>query len=267
MGFCWSLHPPEESQGSVSLRVMTWNVKYSSHDNLAHMALIRDIELNKPVVVILQDADGALNGPLGKYFSTWNVRSYGQYIIASRLPLGDLKVLQISFPGEEHTCVRTQFQVNATTVALYNVHFQTPRWGLNAIRVARRKPLYLPKAIQRLENNVGARLTQVQILREYISKEQGPVIIAGDLNSPDASQVCATLRAVDLHDAFAESGNGFGYTYGHLLLRHWVPTFNFSWIRIDHILLSSQFQSRHCWTGTGKVSAHRPVIADLVFRP
>jgi len=123
----------------------------------------------------------------------------------------------------------------------------------------------LPKAIQQLENNVEARLTQVRTLREYVRQEQGPVIIVGDLNSPDASLVCKTLRAVDLHDAFAEGGKGYGYTYGHFLLQHRVPALNVSWMRIDHIMLSSQFQSRHCWTGTGKASDHRPVIADLVL--
>jgi endonuclease/exonuclease/phosphatase (EEP) superfamily protein YafD len=124
----------------------------------------------------------------------------------------------------------------------------------------------LPQAIQLLENNVEARVTQVQALQGYIRQEQGPVIVAGDLNSPDASQVCATLRGVGLHDAFAEGGKGYGYTYGHFLLQHRLPALNVSWIRIDHFMMSSQFQARHCWTGTGDASDHRPVIADLVLR-
>lgn len=265
MGFCWPLNKHPESPGSLPLRVMTWNVKYNRHDKLANLALMYDIEWNNPNVVLLQDANGMLNGPFRDYFSKWNVRSYGQYVIASRLPLGELQVLRMSFPGEEHTCVRTRLQIGGTAVALYNVHFKSPRWGLNALRAARRNPWYLPKAIQRLEDNVEARLTQVRTLLEYVRQEQGPVIIAGDLNSPDSSTVCATLRAVDLHDAFAEGGKGYGYTYGHFLLKHRVPTLNVSWMRIDHIMMSSQFHTRQCWTGTGKASDHRPVIADLVL--
>lgn len=244
---------------------MTWNVKYGMHDELAHMALINDIERNNPAVLLLQDAHGALIGPLEKYFNNWNVRSYGQYIIASRLPLGELQVQRISFPGEEHAWVRTRLLIGGTAVALYNVHFQTPRWGLNALRVVRKKPWYLPKAVQQLEDNVAARFTQVRTLRDYIRKEQGPVIIAGDLNSPDASKVCATLRDAGFHDAFAEGGKGYGYTYGHFLLKHRLPAIDISWMRIDHIMVNSQFQSRHCWIGTGEASDHRPVIADLVL--
>jgi endonuclease/exonuclease/phosphatase family metal-dependent hydrolase len=48
-------------------------------------------------------------------------------------------------------------------------------------------------------------------------------------------------------------------------LKHRMPTFNVSWMRIDHIMMSSHFQSRDCWTGTGEASDHRPVIADLVL--
>ena len=265
MGLCWPLSAPRESQGSVPLRVMTWNIKYGTHDKLAHLELMHDIDMNNPAVVLLQDAGGLLDGPFGKFFSRWNVRTDGQYVIASRLPLGEIQVRRMSFSGGDHTCVRTQLKLGGTDVALYNVHFESPRSGLNALRVVKQKPWYLPKAVQTLANNVEARFSQVQELREYIRQEKGPVIVAGDLNSPDVSLVCATLRAVGLHDAFAEGGRGYGYTYGHFLLQHRAPAFNFSWMRIDHIMVSSQFQSQRCWTGTYMASDHRPVIADLAL--
>jgi len=265
MGFCWPLPASEVTSVSPPLRVMTWNVKYGSHDKLSHMAIMYEIDRCKPAVVLLQDAGGVLNGLLGDYFSTWNVRSYGQYIIASRLPLGELQVRRISFPGEEHTCVRAQVQFNGTMVALYNIHFLSPREGLDAMRFARRNPRYLPNAIPQLERNVNARLTQAGTVREYLRQEPGPVIIAGDLNSPDASQVCAVLRDADLHDAFAEGGTGYGYTYGHYLFKNHYPSLDVSWMRIDHIMMSSRFHTLNCWSGTGKASDHRPVIADLVM--
>lgn len=272
MGFCWPVNTPSASSGTVPLRVMTWNVKYERNDTLSHEAIINEIEKNNPTVVLLQEAQGMLNGPFGDYFSTWNVRSYGQYLIASRMPLGELRVIPIPFPGEgstcpgaEHTCVRTQLQIGGTTVVLYNVHFESPRWGLGAFRAVAGNPLNLPEAVRQLEHNVAARFAQVRTLREYVRQERLPVIFAGDLNSPDASLVSKTLRALDLHDAFAEGGKGYGYTYGHYLLKHWLPAFNLSWMRIDHIMMSSQLQSRHCWAGTGKASDHRPVIADLVL--
>lgn len=262
MGFCPPWRGTLEAPG-LPLRVMTWNVKYDSRDRLAQLALRQEIERNSPAVVLLQDAGGVLDGPLGAYFSGWHVRCYGQYLIASRLPLGEPRILRIAIPGDEQSCLRTEVRIGPMTLALYDVHFETPRPGLNALRGVRRNPGFLPVALWQFENNVEARLNQVRTLREYLREERGPVIVAGDLNSPDASRVCATLRDAGLHDAFAEAGSGYGYTYGHFLLRDLLPACNLSWMRIDHIMTSPQLQTRACWTGTRRVSAHRPVIADL----
>ena len=267
MGFCWHLWKPPESAGNLPMRVMTWNIKYYAGNNEStQLTLIYDIDRIKPDVVFLQDAEGLLSGALEDFFRRWNVRSFGQYIIASKLPLDEAEVRWISFSGQKHTCLRCQLHIGAAAITLYNVHFQTPRWELNSFREAKRRPWYLPRAIQGLENNVEARLTQARAIRDLIKQDHGPVIVAGDLNSPDASLVCATLRNAGLHDAFAEGGRGYGYTYGHSLLRHRLPWLSVSWMRIDHIMISSQLQSQRCMTGAGNASDHRPVIADLVLR-
>lgn len=266
MGFCWPTHGKQESMGGLPLRVMTWNVKYGRHDKFAQQALIYDIDWNNPAVVLLQDAGGILNGSLGKYFKKWNIRSYGQYVVASRFPLGELQIRQLSFPGKGRFCVRVPLQIGGTTLVLYNVHLESPRLGLNALRVVRKEPGHLPGAVQSLENNVETRFTQVQALQEYVRQERSPVILAGDLNSPEASLVCSTLRGVGLHDAFGEGGRGYGYTYGHFLLQHRLSGLNYSWMRIDHIMMSSHLRTRRCWTGTGEASDHRPVIADLILK-
>ncbi len=263
MGFCWSPQAPPEPADTLSVRIMTCNAKYGKHDIAA---LIGDIARYGPDVVLLQDAGGSLSSPLGDCFRKWNVRSFGQYVIASRLPLSEAEVRWIAFPGEKQTCLRCRLHIGATAITIYNVHFQSPREGLNAFRTARKRPWYLPEAIQQLENNAEARLAQARAIREFVRQEQGPVIVAGDLNSPDPSQVCLTLRDAGLHDAFAEGGRGYGYTYGHFLLQHRLPWLQASWMRIDHIMLSAQLQSWHCRTGTGKASDHRPVIADLILK-
>ena len=266
MGFNWRLQLLPESANNLSVRVMTWNVKYGGNNELTLLNLIYDIDWIRPDIVLLQDAGELLSGRLGDFFRTWNVGSFGQYIIASKFPLDEAEVRWISFPGEKHTCLRSRVHIGDTAITLYNVHFQTPRWGLNPFRIARKRPWYLPKAIQQLENNVEARLTQARIIRELIKQEQGPVIVAGDMNSPDASRVCAALRDAGLHDAFAEGGRGYGYTYGHSLLRHRLPWLRASWMRIDHIMMNSHLMARRCWTGAGNASDHRPVIADLVMQ-
>lgn len=267
MGFCWHSSEVREWSEGVPLRVMTWNVKYGLHGTLAQQALRRDIDTQKPDIVLFQDATGMADGPLAGYFRQWHLHAQGQFVIASRLPLSSVEALAIDLPWGRHTCMRYQLRTGSTVVTLYNVHFESPRMGLSAVTSSRRRPSHLPMAIQQLEQNVLTRLVQGRIVREFIRRERGAVILAGDLNSPDTSLVCADLREIGLHDAFSEGGRGYGYTYGHFLLQHRLPWLRASWMRIDHIMVNSRFRTVRCWTGTGDASDHRPVIADLILRP
>ncbi len=263
MGFCWRLpEPPGPVAVGTTLRLMTCNIK-SGRRNVE--ALISDIVLNKPDIVFLQDAGNVLNGPLGDCFQDWNVCSDGQYVIASRWPLAKADVRLISHPREGEYLLRTVLQFGTIPISLYNVHLLTPREGLNAMRYARKQPGRFTEAVQDLQDNVERRILQAGRVSDFIQQERGATILAGDLNSPDESLACKALRDADLHDAFAEGGRGYGYTYGHFLLHSrmaWLP--GVSWMRIDHIMLSSRLRSQHCWTGTGEASDHRPVYADLI---
>jgi len=260
MGFCWSPQSERGAGNPVTLRVMTWNIKYGSYD-LA--PLLDEITRCRPDVVLFQDAVASMDGQLGDYFRKWQVRSHGQFVIASRYPLSELEVHPLPATGEGQEYLRCRMRVGETLVSLYNVHFRTPRWSLNAFRAARTQPRYLPEAIQTFDGNINTRLAQAVVVRERLSREKGPVIIAGDLNSPDASRVCGTLRDAGLQDAFARRGRGYGFTYGHFLFKHRLPWLKVSWMRIDHIMLNAGFRAMRCWAGTGKASDHRPVIADL----
>lgn len=206
-----------------------------------------------------------LNGPLGNYFRKWNVQSEGEYIIASRLPLAKADDGSIFLSGKKENCLRCRLQIGPSMTTVYNVHFESPRDGLSAIVAARNNPSSVQKSIWQLKHNVSKRLNQAHRVCELIGQEHGPVIIAGDFNSSDSSLVYANLRHVGLHDAFAEGGHGYGFTYGHFLLQQQLPRLNVSWMRIDHIMVSLQLRTKRSWTGTWKASVHRPVIADLVL--
>ena len=258
-----SIESSAEPTGSPSLRIMTCNAKYGKHDI---SGLIGDIDRYRPDVVLLQDAGGSLDSRLGEYIKNWHVRSFEQYVIASRYPLSEAEVLWDPVPGEREACLRCRLRLGHTELTIYNVHFQTPREGLNAFRSTRKKPWYLPMAIHRLEENVAARLSQARIIAGFLRQEKGPVIVGGDMNSPDSSMPCMTMRHEGFHDAFAEGGTGYGYTYGHYLLQHRLPFLRLSWMRIDHIMMSSQLQTRRCWIGSGKASDHRPVMADITLK-
>ena len=263
MGWHWSPKPAATAPPPVTLRVMTWNIKYGSYDLRPLMA---ELSRCHPDVVLFQDAIASLNGPLGEYFKNWQVRSHGQFVIASRYPLSEAQVLPLPAAGEGQEYLRCRLRLGERVITLYNLHFRSPRWSLNAFRATRKQPWYLPTAIQILDHNITTRLNQAQVVRAALSRETGPTLIGGDLNSPDASQVCATLRGAGLRDAFAERGRGYGFTYGHFLFKYRIPWLKASWMRIDHIMTDAHFSTARCWTGTGQASDHRPVIADLLLQ-
>ena len=263
MGYNWSLQLASAEAAGSTIRVMTWNIKYGRHD-LA--PLLEEIERCRPDVVFFQDAVDAMKGPLADYFRKWQVRGSGQYLIASRYPLSQAEVHELPGPRmKKESFLRCRMQIGSQQVSLYNVHLKTPRSSLNAFRKAARGPRGIPEAIRRFDNNVGARLVQARSIAGLLADETGPVILAGDLNAPGASLVCRTLRDAGLQDAFAEHGRGYGYTYGHFLLKHRLPWLRTSWMRIDHIMASAGFRGQRCWVGTGEASDHRPVVAEYVL--
>jgi vancomycin resistance protein VanJ len=264
MGFCWPLAAQPKPAAGIPLRVMTWNIKYAKFGKLAipaMLALLSDIDRNRPDLLIFQEAGGALDGPLGAYLKNWQVRSHGEFIVASRFPLLEPADRRVPLRGKHTFAMRCRLQIGPDLVSVYNVHFESPRDGLGSLLAARKNLWTVPKAAREIKSNASYRLVQARLVRESLAREPGPVIVAGDLNSPDSSQACAELRGAGLHDAFAEAGRGYGFTYGHFLYR-WIQR---SWMRIDHVMMSRQLSTLRSWTGTGKASEHRPVIADLVL--
>ncbi len=264
MGFCWSTNEPKPAPGDMTVRVMTWNIKY---DRKNIKPLLDEIARCKPDVLFFQDAVFSLKGPLGDYFRSWQVCSYGQYVIVSRYSLTDAEVYELPFFGrKKENFLRCRMHIGRKSVSLYNVHFKTPRQSIKAFKATKNRPGKLPEIIQTLEDNVQTRIDQAATVREFLKEETGPVIVAGDFNAPEYSLVCETLRNAGLRDAFSEGGRGYGFTYGHFLLKNRLPWLRVSWMRIDHIMVGSGFKTKRCWVGTGKASAHRPVIAELILK-
>jgi vancomycin resistance protein VanJ len=254
MGFVWHRAGPVDG----ALRVMTYNTKadllLERTGGIA--ALEREIVGHRPDIVVMQDANGIRHwsgyDPKGPLFGLVHVFAQGQYVVASRWPLRDCAIAQIAAGAEPLTYARCTVDVGGAVFTLLTAHFESPRMGLNA---ARREGF---DGIDSWRRNHEARLVQARALAREV--EPGPLILAGDLNAPDASAVVRSLLSLGLRDAFASAGRGYGYTYGHTLR----PAFSF--LRIDHILVSAEFDVRDCFVGGDEGSDHRPVIADIVPR-
>lgn len=249
MGFSGNrLVPPTVPEyAGKHLRIMTYNVKWGSRDT---PAILEDIRRYHPDILQLQDSAGAMQGGLGKELAGWNVRVNDQYIVASRLPLPEMEWRDISYPGSIHHCVRCIVPFGSRSVTLYNVHLLSPRVGLISIR---------HRQVGGLVWNADSRLVEADLLAGYLKQDRGPVILTGDLNAPVQSLVCRRLLDAGLRDAFSEAGTGYGYTYGN------YTRVGHSYVRIDHILVSREWQVQHCTVGNALGSDHCPVIADLVL--
>lgn len=261
MGF--EFHRAAPTDGRVRVRVMTYNIKAhlaaARPDGFASLA--REIARHAPDIVVVQDADepSALRqlsaGPVAALFGERQRYSFGQYTIASRYPLRNCGPGSAAHGQAGEAWVHCEVDVGGTEIDLFSAHLRTPRQGLNA---ARREAL---DGVDDWEQNVADRMAQAGELARVIRAGTRPTIVAGDLNAPEPSLVVRTLLASGLRDAFSSAGRGFGYTYGHALRP------GFSFLRIDHVLVSPQIGVAECYAGAAEGSEHRPVIADLLLGP
>lgn len=260
MGLAWG--SPQDGTGAW--RLMTYNMKaYKAGDTEGgFQALAWEIATHDPDVLVAQDAvqlapgddpkqlPDALKAAL-KGRAVWQ---RGQYLIASRLPLRGCSVHAL--PGRHHPLdyVRCIVTVEGRDIDLVNVHFLSPRVGLNAVRYER------AGGVDDWRENLVIRQQQSTELARQLAGSARPLVVAGDLNAPEESPVIAPLLALGLRDAYSSAARGWGHTHGHSLRPGW------SFLRIDHILVSPALGVRDAYAGGKEASEHRPVIADLWAR-
>jgi vancomycin resistance protein VanJ len=247
--------------GGRPLRLMTYNIKAykASLRPGGYDAVAAEVAAHRPDIVVAQDAHGASPAqaarlwPGGSAFGLPHSFAVEQYIVASRYPLLGCAPGRIDYRGQAHLYVRCTVDVDGHPLDLVTAHFESPRNGLNA---ARREGF---EGVDDWRQNFEDRLGQARALARGLARAERPLVIAGDLNAPESSSVIRTLLALDLRDAFSSAGRGYGYSYGHAL------RLGFSFLRIDHILVSPQIGVADVFVGGASASEHRPVIADLLM--
>jgi endonuclease/exonuclease/phosphatase (EEP) superfamily protein YafD len=252
----------EGSTGGEHVRVMTFNIKAGRAVEVRDGVLALGVEVARhdPDILVMQDANGllidrgaqALAGV--QVFGLPHVYALGQYVVASRWPLLGCNPGQIGFREESHRYLRCTVDVGGTALTLVTAHFLSPRNGLAATRFEGLD------GAQAWQQNYRDRLAQSQALARDIATMPRPLVVAGDLNAPESSEVVQTLLRTGVRDAFSAAGRGYGYTYGQAMR-------GMAFLRIDHILTSSDIAIADSFVGRGEASEHRPVIADLLLRP
>ena len=255
-----SLGAPDK--GSVRLRFMTYNVKaYLAHNVPGGYArLAWEIASQDADVIVMQDAQPMstaieLPAPIRAALKGRQIYLQGQYIVASRFPLTHCAPGNMSYDSEQDDFAHCTLSVGGRDIDLFTAHFVSPRDGLNAARGKSQGGL------REWETNFQDRLAQSIQLAAAVSGATRPVIVAGDLNADERSPVVRRLLATGLRDAFSSAATGYGYTLGHALRP------GFSFLRIDHVLVSQDIGVLDCAPGGREASQHRPVLADLFVAP
>lgn len=247
----------EVTDSGQNVRVVTCNVQ-DFQPNFGQV--LREIARFKPDVLVLQEARH-VPSMLQEYLEGWNWRHESQLMIGSRWPLSEGQLCHTS-PYDRHTAMAVQIDAPSGPILLGDVHLMTARRGLTDLSVASIIDGTGPASVEHHAFLRDEEARQTQAFLEGISGDT-PLIIAGDFNMPATSNIFNHSFG-QYTDAFDEAGIGFGYTAPCRPIRFWLP--NVPWLRIDHILTSSHFETVHCVTGEFSGSDHRLVAAILQLR-
>jgi endonuclease/exonuclease/phosphatase (EEP) superfamily protein YafD len=248
LGLCvpWRSWFDTES-ANPNIRVLTCNVHGGDLDPAALADLIATSE---PDLVVLQTWSSRYEQPVFGS-GNWHLQRSGELLLASRYPILEVETLRgQEFDGTGGSAARFAVDTPAGVVNLFNVHLSSPRTALEAVYARR---VGSPALVA---HNSDLRRSQSRAVRQTIAQADGPVLIAGDFNTPVDSTIYRDSWS-ELDNAFSRVGFGFGNTY---YTRH-------ASVRIDHILAGPRLRCRRCWLGPDVGSPHRPVFADLDCLP
>ena len=189
--------------GGMPLRVLTFNQLFLNTNTQNLLAAIRAQDAD---VVALQE----LVPPVAEAMQHDLKTIYPYQILAPSNNVGGVGLLS-RYPLEPAAAIDGAqgqwaiLHVGVQEISIVNVHVHFS--GISRIRSQRFGSL----PYFRLYDNRG-RLSQADALRQAVRKVSGGLIMMGDFNTGDREPGHALL-ASELHDAFAETGWGFGFTF------------------------------------------------------
>jgi vancomycin resistance protein VanJ len=226
--------------GGTTLRVVTFNELFLNTNTSNLLAAIRAQHAD---VVALQELVPAVAEAMQRNLKT----IYPYQILSPSNSVGGLGLLG-RYPLEPADRVDgaqgqwAVLRVGGQRITVVNVHVHFS--GISRVRSQRLGSL----SYFRMYDTSG-RLRQAHALRRAARKVSGALIMMGDFNIGDREPGYAVL-ASDLHDAFGETGSGFGFTFPNN--RRVGPiTIPVPLVRIDYI-----------WTGGPVVPVATSVTCD-----
>jgi endonuclease/exonuclease/phosphatase (EEP) superfamily protein YafD len=252
MGFV--IPRPVASGSQARLRVLSYNTTHTVDGVESLRALVRDTQAE---LVLFQwtshEAEEALSGP---GFEGWTVRRADQFTVASRFRIRSLETAGVP-TASGAPCAHAVLDTSLGPLDVINIRPQSARHEIGAARHLglrqRARELIADAWNGQARERTLLREAQVRSIAEEIARATHPVLVAGDTNLPGGSLYLRQFLGT-MSDAFVEAGWGFGYTHPARL----------PWMRLDRVLLGPGLHAVSFQVLGRRVSAHRPVVADIV---
>ncbi|HEY7424519.1 MAG TPA: endonuclease/exonuclease/phosphatase family protein [Gemmataceae bacterium] len=245
MGFCvpWQRFRFDTPHGP-RLRVLTCNMHYQESQPviLEHL-----LATTQPDVVAVQEWREASPSA---YFpkSEWHTHEASNLFLACRGPIRPATRIGDDSMDATGSVMRYELETSAGVITFFSLHLASPRKGLYEV-------IHEPRTgAADLREGSARRAEQFENLSLEVEDVSGPLILAGDFNTPPESVLFRDVWG-RYTDAFSSAGWGWGYTF----------LGDRTTVRIDHILAGPGWRCQRCWVGPNIGSPHRPVLADLVW--
>lgn len=242
----------ERLPDGAPLTLLTLNTEFASAPPAALAALVAHERAD--IVTLQEGLDHAgraqpYEAALRLAFPGWTVLRHDELLTLTRLPL--LGSRTVTFPQTPHSVLLARLRAAGQEVTVVNTHL--PTIGLWPGASDRALGRTLP---QRIEHQLAARREFPGVMARLLGQEDGPLLLAGDLNAPPRGELHRDLKALGLGDAFAQAGHWFGLTH-HARAPY---------ARIDYVWLRGA-QAEDVQTLPDLLSDHRALVVRLRLPP
>jgi vancomycin resistance protein VanJ len=242
MSFClpWSRFQADDPS-AFRVRVLTCN---------AHRGELKPDDLGlfiaqtMPDIVAIQDWTSKYEQKVF-WQQDWQIRRVDEICLASRFPIAKVQDLAGEESSDHGTLVGYELETPVGPLHLLNLHLSSPHVGLEGVIDLS------SRGIAELEANSEQRRRQSELAQEWAQSISGPMLVAGDFNTPPDSTIYRDNWS-DYSNAFSQAGFGWGHTYFTRKTS----------IRIDNLLAGPGWRCRRCFVGPDVGSPHRPLVSD-----
>jgi len=159
---------------------------------------------------------------------------------------------ELNPPNTINNIIYADIVVKGDTIRIYNVHLQSYKVVPAEASLSNTKP---KKLYGRIMATFSKQIEQAKLLKRHISKSPYKVMVCGDFNNTQFSNVYGII-AQGMNDSFLKTGKGMGATYRFKGLP----------MRIDYILAENSVKIVGHRNFKIKYSDHYPVMAEVELK-